>query len=424
MSSIRAFENKPPLHRRKKEIIILILIGLAALLSIFFYSYIVYSPAQTSNYHRINILCDEKIEREEYSNCTFELVSKNSEYNIRPMNALIKLQGMTNAKLPKKGYRLELSDRVSLLGMRKDDDWVLFALYLDYPRMRIKLSFDLWRSLEDLNPTAILPNSEYVSVYLNGEFIGLYLLAEKNDRRLFDLDDAQNNLDTSFILQAKSYEVFKQIDYIGWQQDWPNEDDGIYIKNEILYELVTFINNTSDEEFYDSETGVYSRFDKLNLIDFFLYNYFQVHTDFWSNNFYIVRNTNPSKIFLVPWDFDGSFGQKGNQEYSATDNATSLIKKVNGLYNRLLNNSDFREDCKIRWNYLRENLWTDEYIIDELSNIYKDIQDILAVEVLIWKDKIEKRDEGEEFIIEDYINNLFKWIPERLDFCDSYFAEF
>ncbi|TFF90865.1 MAG: hypothetical protein EU548_00865 [Promethearchaeota archaeon] len=426
MSSIRSFENKPSLHRRKKELLIFILIASAAVLSIFFYTYIKNSPALISKYHRINIICNEKIEREEYTNCTFEVVSENPEYNVRPMDCKIKLQGMTNAKLPKKGYRIELSNRISLMGMRKDDDWQLFALFLDYPRMRIKLSFELWRSLEPLNPTAILPESEYVSLYLNGEFRGLYLLSEKNDRRLFDLDDAQNNLDTSLILQAKSYEIFKEVkdNYLGWQQDWPNEDDGIYIKNTILKELHEFVNRTSDDEFFNPETGVYTLFDKLNLIDFFLYNFFQVHTDFWSNNFYIIRNTNPSKFILIPWDFDGSFGQKGNQEYSVTENPEPVVKKVNGLYERLLNNEEFREDCKNRWTYLRESLWTNEYLLDELSSIYKEIEEILVIEVFLWKHRTEKEDDGEEFIIEEYVDALFEWIPERLDFCDSYFAEF
>ena len=71
-------------------------------------------------------------------------------------------------------------------------------MYYDSPRMRIKLSFDLWRSLRETNTTTILPKSKYVSLYINGEFRGLYLLAERNDRRLFKLDDYQNNLNFVF----------------------------------------------------------------------------------------------------------------------------------------------------------------------------------------------------------------------------------
>jgi len=271
MAPSRAFENKQPLHRRRKELLIIFLIGLISISTIYFYSYIKFSQMITSKYNRININCNEKIEKEEdYVNCTLEVISENPEYNKGPMNSKIKLQGMRNIKLPKKGYRLELSTRTSLLGMRKDDDWLLLAMFLDYPHMRIKLSFDLWRSFKPLNPTAILPKSEYVAVYFNGEFKGLYLLVEKIDRRLFDLDSAQNTLDSSLIIQAKSNNIFKKSNFNAWQQDWPNEDDGIYIKDTILADLTFLILNTSDEEFYDFETGIYNKFDKLNLIDFFL----------------------------------------------------------------------------------------------------------------------------------------------------------
>jgi len=421
MPPLNSLEDKGPMHRRRKELIVIVIMASFVISTIFYYTYIMYSPATPSKYARINITCNEKIEREEYVNCTFELTSEDPSENVRPMNSQIKLQGMTNAELPKKGYRLELSKRISLLDMRNDDDWLLFAMFLDYPRMRIKLSFDLWRSLESLNPTAILPKSEYISLYLNGEFEGLYLLAEKNDRRLFNLNNAQNNLNSSLILQAKSYEIFKKYSFNVWQQDWP---DGIYIKDKILSELTRFIINTSDEEFFHSEKSIYSKFDKLNLIDFFLFNYFQAHTDFWSNNFYIVRNTNPSKFFLVPWDFDGCFGQKGIEKFSPTEDYESLIKEVNGLYERLLDNEEFKLECNIRWIYLRENLWTEEYILNKLSDIYEDIEAILKIEVFKWKSSIEKEDEGEEFIIDDYINDLYQWIPERLEFCDEYFSNF
>jgi spore coat protein CotH len=424
MSDLKGLNNKMPMHRRRKELIVIFLITSFIISLIFFYTYIKYSPITPSKYPRINIICDEKIERDNYLECTFELISENPNYIISPIKSKIKLQGMTNAELPKKGYRLELSKEKSLLGMRRDDDWILFAMYLDYPRMRIKLSFDLWRSLEPTNPTAILPKSEYVSVYLNGEFKGLYLLAEKADRRLFDLDDAQDNIDSSLIFESRSNDCFRFYSKSRWQQDWPNEYEEIYIMENILTELIFFINNSDDEKFFDPETGVYTKFDKLNLIDFLLFNFFQVHIDFWSNNFYVIRNTNPSKFFLIPWDFDGSFGQKGSEKHSVTENPESLIISVNRLYERLLDNKEFRHDCKNRWIYLREELWTEEYILDILSDIYEEIKEILEIEVLKWKRIIEKEDDGKEFIIDEYINDLYQWIPKRLEFCDEYFLNY
>ena len=130
--------------------------------------------------------------------------------------------------------------------MRKDDDWLLFAMFLDIPHMRVKLSFDLWRSLEPTNPTAILPKSKYISLYINGQFQGVYLLAEKNDRRLFGLNSPQYSENSSLIFQAGSHRKnFLEYSPDDWEQDWPNKDDGYDISGKILYDLISFIRNVS-----------------------------------------------------------------------------------------------------------------------------------------------------------------------------------
>lgn len=414
MSASHHFENKIPTHRRKKELLLFILISILAFSVIYFYSYIKYLPITLTDYPRIYIISDKEPNYDDYTNCTFEMNCKNPEDSILPIDAEFKIRGSNtnwNEKSPKKGYRLSLSQRKSLLGMREDDDWLLFAMYYDFPKMRIKLCFDVWNSLEDTNPTAVLPDSEYVCLFINGEFKGLYLLAERNDRRLFDLDDEQNNLDSSLIFHYKDY----------WEQDWPNNYEEIIIDT-ILPNLYNLFTNTSDEEFFDPDAGIYSKFDKVSLIDFYIYNFFILHRDFWHSNYFIVRNTNPSKFFLVPWDFDNCFGQFGGRFHNSFTNDEEEIRNFNELYDRLLNNKDFKQDCKNRWNYLREELWTDEFFSDLLSEIYDDIEYLRNVDIELWEPyNFKKSWEGR---YDDSVNHLFHWIPERLQFCDLYFAKF
>lgn len=426
------FKNKSRLSRRKKELIGIILISSIILSTIFFYTYIINNPIELSNFPTINITTEEEIKFGEYVQCTIELDSKDEDEPVQKLTGRIKIRGHTNAKekIPKKEFRLELNQRKSLLGMRKDDDWLLLAMYFDFPRMRIKLSMDLWRSLEPTNPTAILPDSEYVGLYLNGKFQGLYLLSEEIDRRLYGLDDAKNNIDSSLIFQLQIEENFTEYHRGKWDQDWPNEEENIYIMDEILPNLISFVTNTTDNEFFNPETGIYALFDKLNLIDFFLFNYFILHGDFWNTNYYIVRNSNPNKFFLVPWDFDGSLGQRGWTLFDSDENPENKIFSKNELYRRLLNNEDFKQECKNRWIYLRDILWTEEFILNKLSDIYKDVGDLIEIDTTMWK-PITVEDESlvynrylystKEFDLDEYVNNLFQFIPERLAFCDQYF---
>ena len=426
MSTSNRFIKKLPQHKRKNELFVLVIIAILMFSAIFLYTYIINLPIITSKYPRINIICNEDPNINNYVDSTFELESEDSKDTIRPIKSKIITRGSSPGKgadrWPKKSYRIQLSQQKSLLGMRKDDDWLLFAMYMDFPRMRVKMAFELYRSLESTNPTAILPESQYILLYLNGEFQGLYLLAEKNDRRLFGLDDAQNNINSSFIFQIKHYNNLKEYQKERFEQDWPNEDEDIFIMDQIMTELVSFISNTSDSEFFDPNTGVYSVFDKQNLIDFYIYNFFIFHDDFWHKNYFIARNTYPNKIFLITWDFDQSFGQHGWSRRDADHNPEFLIRESNYLYNRLINNTDFMRDCKNRWIYLREKLWTEEFILEMLSDIYKEIEDILEIDTSKWNPIwiYEKWDNQ----VEIFIEHLFQWIPDRLEFCDDYFDIF
>jgi spore coat protein CotH len=344
--------------------------------------------------------------------CIIELDSERVDANIR-------LRGDTASKYPKKSYRLELQDPKALFGLRKDDDWILFALYNDHQRLNTKMSMDLWRSLSDDNPTAILPRTKYVNLYLNGKFHGLYLLAEKDDRRLFEFDDAQNTLDSSLIFQAKYWTTLSKYEKNCWEQDWPNEDEGLYIMDQILSDLISFINDTSDDLFFDPFTGIYSKIDKLNLLDFYIFNFFIQHKDFWSKNYFIVRDSSPSKFFLIPWDFDSSIGGRWGL-YDAKENRESTIRDKNVLYDRLLNNVGFKQACKERWIDLRENLWSEDFILEMAFENFEEIKDILEIELDMCKRDNEK---DNNISLDEEIDDLLQWFSDRLAFCDIYFSE-
>ncbi|TFF90864.1 MAG: hypothetical protein EU548_00860 [Promethearchaeota archaeon] len=414
--------SKYPLsfHRHKKEILVVVLIATVIITNIGFYTYIKFDPMIPSDYPKIYIKCEEELNNDDYANCTFELISKNEKHDVPEIKSKIKVRGVYNARQPKKGYRIELSNRISLLGMRKDDDWQLFAMFLDLSNMRIKLSFDMWRSLENLNPTAILPDSEFVCLYINGEFLGIYLLAEKNDRRLYELDRAQDNINSSLIFQSDSHGTnFLEYSPGSWEQDWPNEDEDIYILDEIMIKLTYFIRYSSNQEFFDPNSGVFSLFNKENLMDFFLFNFFILHKDFWSQNYFIIRDTYPAYFCLIPWDFDSSFGQYMNRKYDADENPESEILTRNYLYNRLLQNEEFKSDLKSRWKQLRNILWTEEFIMDLATEVYEEVNLVLKIDSKLWYPLIFENEWEEK--VDDAINYLFDWIPERIMFCDIYF---
>jgi len=403
----RSYVGKKPRRRKFRDLIFFFTAASIIFSMIFYFNYKQTMIDVPDNLPKVYITCQHRINKYNYRDCVID-VDQDSTI------AEIKIRGAFNALFDKVGYRLRLYKQTSYLGMRTDDDWQLFAMYLDYPHMRVKLSFDLWRSLELTNPTAILPDSKYVNVFINEDYIGLYLLTEKNDRKLFGLDRGQDNMDSSLIFQLKDFCDLREYKSRTWEQDLPIPDEDTEIMDRILSSLIYFINNSSDSEFFNPNSGIYSIFDKTNLIDFYVYNFFTQHLDFWNKNYFIMRNTYPSKFFLIPWDFDASFGQWHELKYAANLNVEQQARDKNALYDRLLSDDSFRNDCKKRWFELREDLWTENYIMDMLFEMYEDIKDSIKISMAIY-DLDDKAD--------SYINYLIQWIPDRIEYCDYYFFE-
>ena len=120
--------------------------------------------------------------------------TQQSEYNGH-------IRGNTSRMFPKKGYKINLTtevdgetqlNKLSLFGMREDDDWILHALYNDDTKIRDRLSMEVW---EQFGANAVSENSHYgpkmtyVEVFADNSYCGLYGLMEPVDAKQLDLEN-------------------------------------------------------------------------------------------------------------------------------------------------------------------------------------------------------------------------------------------
>lgn len=108
-------------------------------------------------------------------------------------------RGYESELWPKSSYKLTLLDgaggysRAQLLGMRPDDDWLLLPMYNDRTKLREKLALELWAQIAALSPYALEGGAEgeYVEVFIDGSYEGVYLLCQRVDAKLSggDRDD-------------------------------------------------------------------------------------------------------------------------------------------------------------------------------------------------------------------------------------------
>jgi len=103
----------------------------------------------------------------------------------------IKGHGNSSWSWTKKPYKIKLTNKTSLLGMPAQKNWILLANFDDKALMRNDVAFELSRRVG----MAWTPRSQFVELYLNGQYEGSYQLTEsieidKNRVNIDSLDDS------------------------------------------------------------------------------------------------------------------------------------------------------------------------------------------------------------------------------------------
>ena len=130
---------------------------------------------------------------------------KNSESEI--LNLTIKGRGNSSWEvMPKKGYKIEFEKKQSMLGMPKDKDWALISNYADKSLMRNYLAYRLSTALN----ASYAPKCEFAELYVNGKYLGVYLVTETIKRSEGRINIPKN--DNSYIVEFdQKYKADEQI---------------------------------------------------------------------------------------------------------------------------------------------------------------------------------------------------------------------
>lgn len=90
--------------------------------------------------------------------------------------------------MPKNSYKIEFTNKHEMLGMPKDKDWALIANYADKTLLKNFITYKLASWLN----AKYAPRCEFVELYLNKSYLGVYLLSEtiKKGKNRILLDDS------------------------------------------------------------------------------------------------------------------------------------------------------------------------------------------------------------------------------------------
>jgi len=350
---------------------------------------------------------------------------------------------------PKKSYSFETqtpagaNNNVSLLGLPEENDWVLYAPYLDKSLIRNVLSYQLFEEMGHYSP-----RTRFVEVVLNNDYQGVYILTEKikRDKNRVDMatllpgDISGDELTGGYLLRIDKLSGMPPSDYwvsqvgppySGYEPvtysyfDPKSEELNATQKNYIQDYMYAFESALVQNDFKDPARGYRSYLDIPSFLDLTILNEFAKDVDAFrlSHYFYKQKDSDGGKIVTgPPWDYNLTYG---NSNFTTDMHETYNWIYTNDItiywWNRVMEDAWFRNQLRCRWDELRTTVLSNEHlhgIIDSTltvmdESISRNFRRWPILGVYVWPNSYV----GQTYSDEEWF--LRNWIDERLEWMDA-----
>lgn len=366
--------------------------------------------------------------KDEYLACNVSV--SNTDYKNQVFNntAKIKGRGNTTWNMPKKPYKLKFDKKIDLFGNGSAKTWVLLANYCDKSMLRNHIAYNLGITI-GLETTT---TSQFVDLYLNGIYQGVYEICEQNEvgKTRVNIKDDLDSVDTGYLIELDSRadgEGIKDIDWFEFMEQSyaiksPDTEDKLYTT-----EFVSFIKEYLSQCYDALESKDWALICSLMDIDTFARSYIineiMKSCDIGYLSFYMYKKQS-GKLYCGPlWDYDIS---SGNCNYNDSVNNTSVLHAgtTNIWYKMLLENDEFKEIIKdLLIEYKEELIDSINIILDE-NNIAVNSFNRNFIKWDILNTHIWPTTEEEDAIHtwEGQVDYLKNWLLQSIDYLYDYYV--
>lgn len=370
----------------------------------------------------------------------------NSTYNNSPK----KPYSLRTLSEPMWRTSMEKKD-VSLLGMGKDNNWVLFAPYSDKSMLRDMLTRELARPWMEF-----VPKGRYCELVLDGTYYGVYFLSEmvskgKDRLNLKKPKEKGNGLTGDYLMEvdcndevtytSKYHPITSEgkplpEHHILIQYKFPEHDE--LSKAQIAYingRIDAMENALASKNYRDPKTGYRQYIDVMSFIDYQLIMELCHNVDAYrlSGKFYKRRDNVDPRFKMVVWDTDLAYGNAKHRQAWRTDTWMYLNNDImceeNEVYmvpfwwQRLNSDPDYTASLKARWAEYRQGNLSDERLmatVDSLATVLtshgaeqRNSQAWPRWGVWVWNNYYVATS------YDDEINHLKQWLTERIAWMDE-----
>lgn len=328
-------------------------------------------------------------------------------------DSLLSLRGSSSIWFNKKAYKLTFNEKVDLFNLPKDDKYVLDALYVDKSKIRNMLSGDMWNLINDNQTINNDLKGLFVELFIDDEYLGLYVFKEKVDKSVTRISDDGVILKSIFHIDDNIINKIKNNDFV--------------ISNDLFFNYeIKYYNDDSVKSIVSRIQNYYINGMNYDAIsdNFILDNYFNYKVfvslinggDNVSYNQYYSLVDKDSKILITPWDMDLTWGINWND-----------FTRIRGFFNM--------DTCC-------DSLWMDTYImagmdyrsIGLLKQRYWELRrDVISMDVinkyldnykaLLVNSGSASRDSYKwyRYNVSNEIEKIREWSNKRIQFLDEYF---
>ncbi len=295
----------------------------------------------------------------------------------------IRTRGNTSRYYDKLGYLFRfinedgMEQKQEVLEMEAHDTWVLNASYIDKTQMRNYMWYNLAGELMEW-----APDVRFCEVFLNGEYQGLYTAVEKvstGEGRIQITEVKEGLKETSYILELdrQSVNTTAEVDsfafHIGMKQtdvqqvaiEYPGKSK---LTQEMIEDITDEISSFEKALYsydYASKTyGYYAHVDIDNFVDYFLINEIARNLDAGSCSTYIYKDIN-GKLKLCVWDFDNCC----NNYFTDPFEVSGFFMQKQAWFEMICKDEAFVDRVVKRYWELRENIFSDERLLEQIENI-------------------------------------------------------
>ncbi len=369
----------------------------------------------------------------------------------------IEIRGQSSQMFPKKSYGLETRDEegenlnVSLLGMPKENDWVLYAPYSDKSMLRNFITFYMGSYLDPY-----CTRMAFCEVIVNNDYKGVYILMEKIKRDKNRVDIAKLNseditgdeltggyivkvdkIDPDFVYGVDGWKSFPSPPYpnamnITFQYYYPKAEDIVQQQRNYIQDFITTSENTlTDLYFTDPNDGYNKYFNTASFVDQMILNEIAKEVDGYrySTFFYKEKDSDGGKLFAGPaWDFN--LGYSNVDFWPPGNDYTGWMYPmvepndwgIMFWWKRLMEDPYFEDLFYTRWQQLRQNELSNdklEYAIDSIVNYIDEAQQRNYERWPILGEYVWPNYDWEGNDYDDEVEFFETWLFNRINWIDS-----